>query len=212
MFPDAFHTDQGRAALAELQASDIPSAADLRALVSRYTDLSLRYTPQYPEVAKAEFEILELLKRIVLAVQNEAAVQKGHLDQLHKSRAETVQELVNTSVDQRVDIDKESYYKLYRQLYEDMKVKLEQAKTARELGKNAENSFIIIDPARVPAKPSRPNKKLIIAGGFGFGLLLGVVSALLGELLDTHIRSSRDIEEYNLPVIALLPDVRRNRQ
>jgi protein tyrosine kinase modulator len=212
LFPDAFRTDQGKAALAELQTSDIPNAAELRSLLSRYTEVSLRYTPQYPEVGKIEFEIEELLRRIGVAVQNEITSQTARIQQLQQDRTETVQELVNSSVDQQVDIDKESYYKLYRQLYEDMKVKLEQAKTARELGRNAESSFIIIDPARVPAKPSKPNQKLIIIGGFGFGLILGIVSALAAEMLDTRVRTPRDIEVYHLPVIALLPEGRPEKQ
>jgi len=206
LFPDAFRTDQGKAALAELQSSDVPYAQELRSVLSRYTEVSLRYTPQYPEVGKIEFEIQELLRRIGVAVQSEITVQTARVQQLQKDRSEIVQELVSTSVDQRVDIDKESYYKLYRQLYEDMKVKLEQAKTAQELGRNAESSFIIIDPARVPAKPSKPNRKLIIGGGFGLGLILGIVSALAAELLDTRVRTPRDIEVYHLPVIALLPE------
>jgi succinoglycan biosynthesis transport protein ExoP len=208
LFPDAFRTDQGKAALAELQSADIPNGEELRTLVARYTEISLRYTPQYPEMGKVEFAITELLNRISVAVQNDIAVITDRIKQLQKDRADKVQELVSNSVDQQVDIDKESYYKLYRRLYDEMKVKLEQAKTVRELGRNAESSFIIIDPARVPAKPSKPNKPLIIMGGIGFGLILGIVSAIAAELLDTRIRTPYDIEVYKLPVIALLPEGR----
>jgi polysaccharide biosynthesis transport protein len=65
---------------------------------------------------------------------------------------------------------------------------------------------VIIDPARVPAKPTKPNRALIVGGGVGVGLLLGLVAAIAAELLDSTIRSPREIEVFRKPIIGLLPE------
>jgi uncharacterized protein involved in exopolysaccharide biosynthesis len=199
----------GRQALSELQRAEIPYSTELRTLLAQYDDITTRYTSKYPEVVKTESQILELLKRVRVAVQSELGALASRILELQKSRTQIIDEIMHSSVAQRLDQDKESNYSLYRQLYNDMKVKLEQARTAKELGKNAENAFIIIDPARVPAKPTKPNRVLIILGGLGLGMLLGVLSAGLAELLDTTVRTPREIEVYQKPIIALLPDGQR---
>jgi len=205
-FPEAFRTDEGKQTLSELRRSDLPYVDELRTVLGQYDEVTARYTPLYPEVGKIENQIFEILRKMRVAVQSELNAITTELDDLRDSRTKIVDELMAYSADQHVDTDKESNFNLYRRLYEDMKTKLEQAKITKELGKNAENSFIIIDPPRIPSKPAKPNRPLIIAGGFGFGFILGLALTLAAELFDTRIRTVRDIEEYQLPVIALLPD------
>jgi uncharacterized protein involved in exopolysaccharide biosynthesis len=211
LFPDAFHTDQGRQALSELRRSNLPYADELRGVLAQYDDVTARYTSIYPEVGKIENQILEILRKMRVAVQADIAAMSGELDEFKTAKTQATNELMQYSVDEKVDTDKKSNYSLYERLYEDMKTKLEQAKITRELGKNAENSFIIIDPARVPAKPSKPNKGLIIGGGIAFGLILGIALSLLAELLDSRVRSPRDLQAYKIPVIAMLPEIGSGR-
>jgi uncharacterized protein involved in exopolysaccharide biosynthesis len=208
LFPDAFRTEHGRQALTELQRMNLPFGDDLRKLVGQYEDLTSRYTTKYPEVGRLEIQILALLKKLRGVLQSELTFQASQLLEFRKSRDEAIDEIMHSTVVERTDQDQESNYALYRQLYNDMKVKLEQARTAQELGKNAENAFIIIDPARIPAKPTRPNRMLIILGGIGVGILLGLLSAGAAELLDSTIRTPRDLEVYEKPIIALLPEAR----
>ena len=210
-FPEAFRTDQGRQTLSELRRSSLPYVDELRAILSQYDEVTSRYTPLYPEVGKIESQILDNLRKMRVAVDSEVDAITRELEAMRTSRGKIVKELMEYSVDQQVDTDKESNFQLYQRLYEDMKTKLEQAKITRELGRNAENSFIIIDPARVPAKPTKPNRRLIIAGGFVFGFVLGLALTLAAELFDTRIRTVRDVEVYQLPVIALLPDAQIRR-
>ena len=207
-FPDAFHSDDGKEALAELRRSDLPYSQELRSVMQQYDDVTTRYTPLYPEVGKTENEILEVLRKMRVAVESERLGMTAQLTDLQGTRQSTIDQLMKYSVDQQEDVDKKSNYSLYQRLYEDMKTKLEQAKITQELGKNAEKSFIIIDPPRVPAKATKPNKALIIGGGSVFGFMFGFAIALMVEFLDTRIRSLVDLEQYRLPVIALLPDVR----
>jgi len=208
IFPDAFHTDQGRQALSELRRMDLPYVDELRIVMSQYDDVTSRYTSRYPEVGKVENQLLEVLRRMRVSVQSQIADFGQQLDGVRTSRNQIFDELMKVSVDEQMDLDKNSNYGLYKKLFEDMKMKLEQAKTAMELGKTGENSFIIIDPAGVPAKPTKPNRPLIIFGGLGLGIVLGIGFSLAAELLDTRIRTVKDVEVYQLPVIALLPEIR----
>lgn len=205
LFPEAFRTDRGRMALSNLQAIDVPNASDLRPLALAYDSVSTRYTPRHPEVGKVESRIMEVLERTRVMIQSELSVLTARLSEVQKSRAETIQAITQSSISQTVDRDTESDYSFYQQLFNDMRVKLEQARIARELGLNAQNAFIIIDPARVPAKPTKPNRTLIAAGGMIAGLFLGLLAAAATELLDTTIRSPREIEVYGKPIIALIP-------
>ncbi len=205
LFPEAFRTDRGRAALSELLAIDAPNATDLRPLTLAYDSVTSRYTPRHPEVGKVESRIMDVLERTRVMLQSEMSILTSRLSETQKTRAELVQAITQSSISQTVDRETESNYSFYQQLFNDMRVKLEQARIARELGRNAQNAFIIIDPARIPTKPTKPNRMLIVAGGILAGLFLGAMSAVVVELLDTTIRSPREIEVFGKPIIALIP-------
>ncbi len=209
LFPDAFHTDQGRQAIAELRRTNLAYADELRTIMGQYDDVTSRYTQAYPEVGKIENQVLDVLRKMRVAVQADVSGMTSELEDLRNNKVSVTNELMKYSVDEKVDTDKKSNYALYERLYEDMKTKLEQARMTRELGRNAENSFIIIDPARIPALPSKPNKPMIIGGGFVFGLFLGIASVILAEVLDSRIRTPRDLQVYEVPIIALLPEAGR---
>jgi len=204
-FPKALHTESGKQALYDMQRTDVPFAADLRTLLTKHDDYIRRYTGKYPEVEKLESQIIELLGRMRTSMESELAnLQPQRLD-FEKQRASIIGELKESSVQQRIG-DAEFDYDIYKRLYDEMTLKLEQAQTARDIGTTGASHFNIIDPAVVPTKPTKPNREHIILGGFIVGLFLGIVAMTLKELLDTTLRAPRDIEIYEKPVIALITD------
>jgi uncharacterized protein involved in exopolysaccharide biosynthesis len=210
-FPDAFRTDEGKQTLYDLSRVDIPFAADLKALLLKYDELLRRYTPQYPEAQKMEKQITALIERMRNAVETEIHRQQPFRTDLEQRRASLLSDIKQTSISERVDEDKESDYGIYRRLYDEMKVKLEQAKTSRDLGSKGASQFNIIDPPLVPTVPSKPNRTQLIIAGLGLGLFLGIIAVILRELLDTTVRSARDIEVYHKPVIAFITDGNQER-
>lgn len=56
------------------------------------------------------------------------------------------------------------------------------------------NNVRIVDMARVPVKPEKPNKPAALVLGFVGGLVLGFFAALLIELLDQSIRNEHDVQ------------------
>jgi uncharacterized protein involved in exopolysaccharide biosynthesis len=132
--------------------------------------------------------------------------QQNERWEVERRRTETVDRIKQMNISARTDQDKESNYGIYRNLYDEMKVKLEQARTNRDLGSNSANQFIIIDPPVVPTEPSKPNRPMIIGGGFGAGVILGLLAIILAEIFDTRLRTFRDVEVYHKPVVAYIPD------
>lgn len=204
--PDILKSESGKQALYDLQREELPYIADLRTLLAKYDDYLRRYTPKYPEVQKAETEILALLDRMKASIESDLTHQETLRRQLEDQRAQLLDNIKKSSISERVDEDKESNYGIYRKLYDEMKVKLEQAETARDLGDKGANQFMIIDPALVPAQPSKPNRPQLVFGGLALGLFLGFLTIVVLEILDSTIRYARDIEVYEKPIIAFITE------
>lgn len=202
---DSLNTPRSEQALFDLQHEDLPYVTELRGLVGKLEELARRYTVRYPEVERLEGQIMELLGRIRVSLESELPKQQAQRWELEEKRAGIIDDLKNSSEIQKTDEDKESNYALYRRLYDDMKVKLEQAQTTLDLSARGAGQYIILDPALLPTVPTKPNRALIIGGGVGLGLLIGVLSVIAAELLDTAVRAPVDVERYHKPVIAFIP-------
>ncbi|HUL44380.1 MAG TPA: GNVR domain-containing protein [Bacteroidota bacterium] len=205
-FPYAIHTEDGKQSLFDLQRQDIPFASDLRVLVSKYDDDLHRYTPQYPEVGRLESQILDLLQRMRNAVEQEIDNDRPVLMDLEKKRSDLLDNIKQASLSEKANEDKESDYGIYQKMYDEMKVKLEQAKTERDLESKGANQFVVLDPPLVPSHPTKPNRMMIMIGGLFLGVFVGFLSAIFKEMLDTTIRAPRDIEVFQKPVIAFITD------
>jgi uncharacterized protein involved in exopolysaccharide biosynthesis len=199
---DFLHTEAGKKALYELQEVSGPLASNLRNLLTKHAEYSRKYTPKYPEMQRLEAEIMDLLEDITLAIEAEIPRLHSQRLELDKLMARILEELKQSNVTQRVSGDTE--YDIYKRLYDELTLKLEQAQAARDLGMKGSAHFLIIDPAARPDKPSKPNRPLIVMGGFAAGFLIGIFSMFFAELMDTTVRTPRDIEIYHKPVIALI--------
>lgn len=68
------------------------------------------------------------------------------------------------------------------------------------------NNARVVDRARLPRGPIKPNKKMYRVGGLALGLALGLGLAFILELLDQTIRTQEHVEQkLNLPFLALIP-------
>ncbi len=92
-----------------------------------------------------------------------------------------------------------------------------QRKLESEIAVNMEKKqkgeqFQVIDPAKLPEKPFKPNLKRLFLLTIGAGLAFGCGLIILFEHLDTSFRRQKDIETYlELPVVATLPQLPRPR-
>lgn len=199
---------RGLKALYELDLSSIASGEEMGALLNDYENYSRRYTASYPRVQELEDEIRDLTGVMITEIEADLfsrQAQKTFLERQYEELAALIQQSTLTDRQTRqtqLDMD------IYRELYDEMKIKLEQAKTNRDLGKNAKEQFIVIDPPITPQEPSEPNRIVLIGGGLILGLFLGLLAAVIAELLDTTVRRPQDLKKFNKPVIAFISEKR----
>lgn len=98
-------------------------------------------------------------------------------------------------------------YTTLQNLYTGLLAKLEDSKMAANLEKRqVGEQFKVLDPARVPERPSSPNRPGILAGGAAFGLVLGLALVVFLEYRDTSVRNEGDVvSTLALPVLAMIP-------
>ncbi|GEA68784.1 polysaccharide biosynthesis tyrosine autokinase [Acinetobacter baumannii] len=150
-------------------------------LQQKQAELSAKYTNDHPLILQIDAQIAEINKKI------------GDLNNRLTQLPET--------------------QRLYLQLYRDVKVNTElytsllnsyqQLKIANagEIG-----NVRIIDTAVEPVKPIKPKKLILLALAIFMGGFIGVIIALLRNILRTGIKDSAQIEsELDLPVYATVP-------
>jgi len=90
-----------------------------------------------------------------------------------------------------------------RLLYQDLYTKLEEANISA--GARASN-ITIVDPARIPARPSSPVMVLNLAMGIATGLFLGAFAAFSRDYMDDSVVTPAQVEQLtHVPVIGLIP-------
>lgn len=90
-----------------------------------------------------------------------------------------------------------------RDLYNLFLTRFKETETA---GNYQEVVARVIDPAVIPSKPSKPEKKKILFWALVFGFALGVIGALLRHLLSDTIVSAEEMESLTgLQALAALP-------
>jgi polysaccharide chain length determinant protein (PEP-CTERM system associated) len=100
-------------------------------------------------------------------------------------------------------------YQNTKQSYEGLLGKSQSAQQAENLERRQKGEqFKIIDPARVPEKPFKPNIPAILLIGLVLGLGSGVGLALFKEFLDRSFKNPEDLETtLGLRVLANIPKI-----
>jgi capsular exopolysaccharide synthesis family protein len=94
-------------------------------------------------------------------------------------------------------------------LYQTLQLKLKQAGIIAGL---ASANIGVVESGQVPSEPVDPRAGLDLALGLGCGLVLGVLSAMGLEVLDTTIRSGEEAESVSaLPTLAEIPQIMPSR-
>jgi tyrosine-protein kinase Etk/Wzc len=92
----------------------------------------------------------------------------------------------------------ENLYLMLREKYEETRI--------TEAGKMP--GVRIIDKAKPPQKPARPNKRVNILIGIFLGLGLGIAISFGLEFMDDSIKTPEDVEKLRLPLLGAIPAVK----
>jgi succinoglycan biosynthesis transport protein ExoP len=96
-----------------------------------------------------------------------------------------------------------------RNLYENLLRRLKEADLVAGL---RSSNITIIDPARTPSRPAKPNIPLYLVASVGAGLFLGLCVALFQDATDTKIQGIGVLEaEFGHTPLGILPFHKRDR-
>ena len=97
-------------------------------------------------------------------------------------------------------------YDLLKMYYQSLLDKKYQSQMAENLERKQQGEqFRVLDPARLPEKPFKPNRNTLLAMGAFFGLAIGLGLAWFRESMDRSFYEVSDLEAYlDLPVLATI--------
>ena len=98
-------------------------------------------------------------------------------------------------------------YEMSKDHYNQLMGQQLSAETATQLEiRQKGEKFEVLDPAQVAERPSRPNRTLINGAGAIAGLVLGLILALVTEVLGISITSPEDLgASVGVPVLEVIP-------
>jgi len=94
-------------------------------------------------------------------------------------------------------------YDIVRKGYQEIRQRQESAKLASEMETKAQKvQFRIVDPPKLPVKPSGPNRPLLFGGILGAGIAAGIAFAFLLSQVNTTFSSIQRLRStFTLPVL-----------
>jgi polysaccharide chain length determinant protein (PEP-CTERM system associated) len=163
--------------------------SDTERLITQYTE---QYNNALLEAKRAKEEIKNLKEQTVL-------YQRRIEDTPRRE-----QELVLLTRD----------YDLLKTNYQSLSDKKIQSQMAENLERKQQGEqFKILDPARIPEKPIKPDRNRILLMGAVIGLAAGLGLAWFRESMDQTFHTVSDVEDYlGIPVIAALPNLKEEEK
>jgi succinoglycan biosynthesis transport protein ExoP len=205
------------------KAGDIASVPQLRdnatlqnlnlrrqATAGEYSDALNQYGPNFPKVQRLQTQ----LKDIDQLIQKENVNTLSRIESEYRESRERENLLMQALDEQKVAANEMAermveYNILKREaeaskaLYDGLMTKLKEVGISAAL---QSTNIRVVDPAMIPAYPSRPAKARNIALAFLVGLVGGIGLALMREYLDNTVKTPDDIETLaRLPSLAVVP-------
>jgi len=179
-------------------------------LQAQYAQLSTLFGPSYPSVVQLQ----NRLKQVNKSYEEETANQVQTLQNDYEAAVSREQMLQNALNEQTVEANKLNVdaidLKILQQeaesnriLYNGLLTKLKEA--SLQAGLNSSN-IRIVDPARIPLHPARPNIPRNLEFALLLGLVGGVAMVFVLEALDMTVRTPDQIESVSaLPTVGVIP-------
>ena len=153
----------------------------------------------------------------ILSLQTQISMMESDTQRQQKLLGDTNQQIAE--LDARINaipntevgleaIDRD--YQTKKLNYDNLLAQQQKVVIGADAAKDQQGSGIqVVDPANLPERPVAPKRFLLTAGGFGIGLVLGILLALLFELRRLFtIQTTEDAKHYtNLPVLATIPEL-----
>jgi capsular exopolysaccharide synthesis family protein len=177
--------------------------ADLRTLRSRYTDAMPLVIAKTQEVERMKTQTLPAITRQVL---EQLSRQENELDRRIAAASSDMRRIPATSIEEsRLTRERD----LAATLYADIKGRYQLAQLAEA---SAIPDVSVLDSAVAPLKPTSNTAPMILLMVIGGSLGLGVVLAILLDLLDKRFRyPEQATHELGLDILGTIPTIRRGK-
>ena len=131
---------------------------------------------------------------------------KGELESLKAEIAAYQRRVEDTPKKEQEMVNLTRDYDLLKSQYQSLMDKKYQAQMAENLERKQQSEqFMVLDPARCPERPFKPNLPNLLAMGAFFGLVIGLGLAWFRESMDRSFYEVSDVENYlKLPVVATI--------
>lgn len=187
---------------------------------AQLNELAAKFGPRYPKIAELQASLQSTQKaihdeaqRIADRVRNDYAValQVEQNDRSVFQQDKQQAEVLNNKATEYEIARQEATQS--RSLYNSLLARMKEADLVAGL---RPSNITVVDPARLPSRPAKPNVPLYVAGSLAAGLFLGICAALLRDATDYSIQNidtmsllGRDLPIGILPYHAERPARRR---
>jgi polysaccharide biosynthesis transport protein len=191
--------------LQTLRGQEAAIETQLAADTSKYGSANPKLGDERASLAGTTAAINQEIKRIGERAKTDyraAQITEGGLRKDYEQQRASADQLNNKAVKysiakQEADESRGLYENLYQHL-----------KAAGVIEGLRSSNVTVVDPGRVPGKPSRPNVPLYLALALFAGLFLGSVGAVLLDTVDNRVQSMEMIERsLNTPLLGVIPAV-----
>jgi polysaccharide chain length determinant protein (PEP-CTERM system associated) len=198
--------------LASLEARYTQRHPDVISLKEKIADLEstektdLKEVQEVPEgrgISQAEINLANQLRGIELEIVN----LKAEAAQLHSQMKWYQTQVENTPKREQELMSLNRDYRNIQETYNSLLSRKLEAEIAVNLERKQKGEqFRILDTAKAPIRPFKPNMQRMLLMTVALGFALGCGLAYLRETMDTSFRRPEDVEDaLQIPVIASLP-------
>jgi succinoglycan biosynthesis transport protein ExoP len=179
-------------------------------LSAQLSDAANQYGPNYPKVVRLQAQVKELEQTIEREKRGVVSRLESDFHEAQQRESLLTRTLDQQKVEANLMSERMVQYNILKRdaeankaLYDGLLTKLKEAGISAAL---QSSNIRVVDPAMIPAYPSRPAKTRNVALAFLVGLVGGVGLALLREYMDNTVRTPDDIEKLTrLPSLAVVP-------
>ncbi len=167
-------------------------------LEQKLNGLLMQYTENHPEVmkVKAEIEALKAQQRREKKAAGEAAPAAGDTAGVRRSL---------------VDLERER--DTNKKIYEELLSTLGKSEVSTQVEvQDKAGAFRILDPAIAPMRPSKPEMVKMIMFALLAGIAAGIGVIVAADMSDTSVKSAAMVKKIGLPVLAVIPTIRTEKE
>ncbi len=178
---------------------------ELQQAILKRNSLSLDITNSNREMTKLDNMINHLKDVIANTINNLKLSVKERRKLIQQSIDEQERRLKDLPTDEKIYSRLERNFQVNQEIYSYLLKKRSETAIlkASTVSKNR-----IVDPALLPASPTKPNRMRITALGTILGLMLGILYAVIRELMDDTIKNEEDIRRVStLPILGQIPHI-----